>query len=300
MIYIYYELKCTLFILVFVFFYFYSSFMDYIHIQVEWKCDHCDKIVFKGAQFRPSYARIHLAAQEANGKCANLCTADDEEAKERRELFRKLMSDLKEKKAQQNRKRKQQAQRLGVREAKAVASAVAKKKARYPKFQPKLKGFLKQKNGAAADIAVAQWAIAHDISPNAMKGPYWKQMNKALASVGATYTPMYDRKIFDKMLSDLKKMAEHEIKIHLKQRPTIGRTLTGDGATKGVPLINFLVHVPGKGVKLLSIVDCTDHLAAGGIKDAMYILLFIFFHFVYFFLYIFSCFIFFHFEIMFL
>ena len=89
-------------------------------------------------------------------------------------------------------------------------------------------------------------------------------------------------------------MSEHEIKIHLKQRPTIGRTLTGDGATKGVPLINFLVHVPGKGVKLLSIVDCTDHLAAGGIKDAMYILLFIFSI-----LFIFS-YIFFHFEIMFL
>ena len=68
-------------------------------------------------------------------------------------------------------------------------------------------------------------------------------------------------------------MAQEETAAHLKHRPTIGRTLTGDGATKQVPLINFLVHVPGKGVKLLKIVDCTDHLSAGGIKDAMYALL---------------------------
>ena len=74
------------------------------------------------------------------------------------------------------------------------------------------------------------------------------------------------------MLPELKQMAHAETATHMKHRPTIGRTLTGDGATKQVPLINFLVHVPGKGVKLLKIVDCSEHLSAGGIKDAMYVL----------------------------
>ena len=40
---------------------------------------------------------------------------------------------------------------------------------------------------------------------------------------------------------------------------------------KKVPLINFLVHVPGKGVSLLDVVDCTAHMSEGGTKDALYV-----------------------------
>ena len=236
-------------------------------MQVTWKCDHCNQIVFKGSQFRSAYARIHLAADKTNGVCSNLCTADDEDAVERRAKFRKIILELKEKKAIDSRKRMQQMKRLEKRESSAVASAVAKKRSKQ--FQPKLQSFMKEQDAAAADIAVAQWAVAHDVAPNAMKGPYWRQLNRKLACVAPTYTPMYDRKIFDKMLPELKKMAKSELAQHLKHRPTIGRTLTGDGATKQVPLINFLVHVPGKGVKLLDIIDCSDHLSAGDIKDAM-------------------------------
>ena len=140
------------------------------------------------------------------------------------------------------------------------------------KSQPDLKSFLKLEASAAADVAVAKWAVAHDISPNAMKGPYWKRMNKALRTVPPNYSPMYDRKLYDDMLPKLKKSVDTEIKEHLKFRQRVGRTLTGDGATKGVPLINFLVHVPGRGVKLLNIIDCSGHLSEGGFKDAAYVI----------------------------
>ena len=96
-------------------------------------------------------------------------------------------------------------------------------------------------------------------------------MNNKLASAPASYTPMYPKKIFEVMLPQLKAQAETELQEHLRHRPTVGRTITGDGATKGVPLINFLVHVPGKGIKLLNIMDCTEHMSTGGKKDAMYI-----------------------------
>ena len=127
-------------------------------------------------------------------------------------------------------------------------------------------------DAAAADHAVAQWAVAHDIAPNAMTGPYWKVMHKKLADVvSSSYTPMYRQKLYDTMLPALKKMAEIELDQHLKHHPDVGRSITGDGATKSkVPLIDFLVHVPGKGVQLLSIEDCTEHLTEGGSKDAMY------------------------------
>ena len=235
-------------------------------IQVTWKCDHCGKIVFKGTQFKAQYARIHLAADQSNGLCSNLCTANDVDASQRREHFRKLIVELKASKAEKYRKRKQRQQRLVERELSAFADDVAKS------WQPKLKMFIKEQDAATADLAVAQWAIAHDVPPNVLKGPYWRQVNKKLACVSPMYTPMYDRKLFDKMLPKLRKMAESEVDEHLKHRPHIGRTLTGDGATKQVPLINFLVHVPGQGVKLLSIVDCSGHLAEGGVKDAMYVL----------------------------
>ena len=39
----------------------------------------------------------------------------------------------------------------------------------------------------------------------------------------------------------------------------------------GHPLIQLLVQVPGKGVQLLDIINCTGHMAAGGTKGALYI-----------------------------
>ena len=80
---------------------------------------------------------------------------------------------------------------------------------------------------------------------------------------------MYRQKLINTMLPRLKDLAEKELAEHLKYRPVAGRTLTGDGATKQVPMINFLVHVPGKGVQLLHITDCSRHIQAGGVKDAM-------------------------------
>ena len=99
-----------------------------LSIQVTWKCDHCQKIVFKGEQFKANYARVHLAAAKKNGLCANLCTADDEGAEKWREYFRKKIADLQKAKAETSRKRKQQAQRLTERELGAVVDVVNKKK----------------------------------------------------------------------------------------------------------------------------------------------------------------------------
>ena len=233
--------------------------------KVTWKCDHCGKHVISG-YFKAAYARIHLAAEKTNGLCSILCDATDDHAGGRREEFRKLIITLENKRKQKARKRRQQENRLELRETSLFA---ASDKKRIKLCQPKLKAFLKVNDAAAADLAVAQWAVTHDIAPNAMKGVYWKQMNKKLAAVAPSYTPMYPKKIFETMLPKLKEQAEKELASHLLHRPTVGRTVTGDGATKGVPLINFLVHVPGKGVKLLFINDCTDHMSEGGTKDAM-------------------------------
>ena len=80
---------------------------------------------------------------------------------------------------------------------------------------------------------------------------------------------MNPQKLKRQMLPLLKQMAEDEQQSHLAHQPEAGRTVTGDGATKQVPLINFLVHVPDKGVTLLNVKDCSEHMAEGGTKDSL-------------------------------
>ena len=118
-----------------------------------------------------------------------------------------------------------------------VESAVEKKRSKLQ--QPKLKSFLKINDANAANYAVAQWVIAHDIPPGAMTGPYWKLMNQKLAAVPPSYKPSdVSSKSIDEMLPLLQKMVKQEVENHLKHRPDVGRSIAGDGVTKTkVPLI---------------------------------------------------------------
>ena len=122
--------------------------------------------VSSGEKFKPINARIHLAAERTYGICGNLCRATDDHARGRQQQFRTLIKKLAKKKAEKLRKHKQQDARIQQR-------ADASKKKR----QPKIGDSLKADASDAANFAVAQWAIAHDIPANALKGPYWRKMN---------------------------------------------------------------------------------------------------------------------------
>ena len=187
--------------------------------------------------FRAAYARIHLAAEKTNGLCSNLCDSTDDHASGRQQEFRKLIAKLKANKEEKARKRKQQEMRLAQREIDAAIEAHAAKRKKMK--QPKLPQFMRLNDGAAADLAVAQWAIAHDISANAMKGPYWKHMNSKLSNTSPSYVAMNPQKVMATMFPQLKDMADKEIQSHLHHRQDIGRTLTGDGATKKVCMHNI-------------------------------------------------------------
>ena len=237
-----------------------------------WKCDHCGKHVMSGA-FKAGTARVHLAALKRNGLCSNLCDADDDHAESRRTEFRELIKEKNAEKIEKQRKRKYQSARMQQQED-AEVQILENKKNRRKKGkkmkQPKLEAFVKQNDDLAADLAVSKWVFAHNTPPNTMQGPYWKRMNAKLRHVSTSYTPMYPKKMFKEMLPILRKQAEDELNAHLKHRKDAGRTLTGDGATKQrTPFINFLANVPGKGTKLMDIIDCTEHLATGQVKDAM-------------------------------
>ena len=233
--------------------------------KTTWKCDHCGEHVISGNKFKPIYGRIHLAADKTYGICSNLCGAKDDHSEGRRAQFRKLIANIEKKQEAKRRKRKQQEIRLRQREMEAQES-------KRKKVQPKIQNVLKVADSSAADYAVAQWAIAHDIPANALKGPYWKMLNQSLSRTSTSYTPMNPHKLKRVILPMLRQQAMTAQKKILKHQPEAGRTVTGDGATKDhIPLVNFLGHVPGKGVTLLSVIDCTNHMAEGGTKDNLYV-----------------------------
>ena len=234
--------------------------------KISWKCDHCKKYVFNGANFRAHIARIHLAAKQTDGRCANLCSSNDEKSLERKLYYRQMIAKLQREKKTKDRKRKQQAEAVQDNEVQILGDLRKKKK----KKQATLPNMCKAEAAAAADIAVASWAIAHDIPANALKGVFWKNMNNKLTKVAVNYCPVNPQKLYKVLLPQLKKLVVQRSHKHLSHQPSVGRTFTGDGATKNkVPLINFLVHIPGKGVTLLDVTDCTGHIAEGGIKDAL-------------------------------
>ena len=129
--------------------------------------EHCDKCVFGGKTFKAGLARIHLAATSSNGLCSKLCSATDDSAVERQLFFQRLLQTLTEKRKNRRRKRKQQQARLDSREKEASAAGKRRKKKQY-----NLNTMLKTNDNMAADLAVAQWAIAHDIPHACMEGPY--------------------------------------------------------------------------------------------------------------------------------
>ena len=235
--------------------------------RVRWKCDHCEEFVFNGKQFRSRAARVHLAADKTDGTCSKLCTATDVKAVERRLEFQQLIAKLLDESKAKARKRKQEESQVKAAEVEILGNL--NKKKRKTK-QCTLGDLFKGNEAKAADIAVAEWAIAHDIPANALSGIFWTTMNKKLAKVAPNYKPVNPQKLNKVLLPMLKEVAVARRQLNLSHAPTVGRTLTGDGATKRkVPLINFLVHIAGRGITLLDVTDCTDHMTAGGIKDAL-------------------------------
>jgi hypothetical protein len=65
---------------------------------------------------------------------------------------------------------------------------------------------------------------------------------------------------------------KEQMKNLLSEGSIFGITLFGDGATiKGLPLLNVLAAGVNNPFALLDIVNCTNHVAKGGKRDASYI-----------------------------
>ena len=92
----------------------------------------------------------------------------------------------------------------------------------------------KAEAAAAADIAVASWAIAHDIPANALKGVFWKNMNNKLTKVAVNYCPVNPQKLYKVLLPQLKKLVVQRTRniLATNHRLDVPSLATGQQRTK--------------------------------------------------------------------
>ena len=238
----------------------------------KWKCDHCDFYLF-GTQFTAARARAHLAADKklANALCSYMCDAEDDAAATRQLFFRKLIHEVREKKEKATKGRAAQKHRMDLDTADAALDAV---EARRKKVKRQLSYHEATRMGedGAVDDALGKFIVANDLAPNILDNHFTKAAFAALRHAKTPYVPLSRGKFKNVILPRLKQRQQKATERHLEGRPNAGRTVTGDGATKKkTPLIDILVHVPKGGVQLLEVVDCTQHLAEGGVKDRFFI-----------------------------
>ena len=109
---------------------------------------------------------------------------------------------------------------------------------------------------AEADEAVASFLVGCDIAINNFDHCLFRKMLEKVAKAGPKWKCPNRKKVVEKIVPRLHARAKASCDELLKKNKQVGRTLTGDGATKrGRPLIDFLVQVPGSGVALLDVID---------------------------------------------
>ena len=122
------------------------------------------------------------------------------------------------------------------------------------------------------DMAIADFVHSNCLPFSLAEDPKFLRVIEVAKSLGP-YKPPSRKDIGEKYLDALHEMNwKEQMKTIVCEGNVFGITIFGDGATiKSVPLINVLAAGVNNPFALLSIADCTAHLAAGGMKDAVHI-----------------------------
>ena len=123
------------------------------------------------------------------------------------------------------------------------------------------------------DVAIAKLIHARTLPFDLADDPLFHKMITLIRNSSSKYVPPNRNIISGELLESIYKTQRDETRgLLLESAKTFGLAIFGDGATiTKVPLMNILaagVHEPHG---LLDIIDCTDHMAEGGVKDAAYI-----------------------------
>lgn len=122
-------------------------------------------------------------------------------------------------------------------------------------------------------MAIADMCHCENLPDAFVESDRFKLVLKLAKLVTNDYKPPGRKKVGGELLDlNFKSCQENNMKSLLKEASTFGLSFLSDGATvKKMPLLNVLGMCGGSPPATVAIIDATEHLRAGGKKDATFI-----------------------------
>lgn len=132
---------------------------------------------------------------------------------------------------------------------------------------------IRKSNNAAAEMAIADFFHSSNIPDAVVECPEFKRLVRQCRLIDQDFVIPNSNKMGGELLDiNFKNISSINKTNLLKEASVCGITLMGDGATiHRMPLLNILAMSGSTPPLTIGIVDCTEHMAAGGKKDASYI-----------------------------
>jgi hypothetical protein len=132
---------------------------------------------------------------------------------------------------------------------------------------------LRHSNNSRLTMAIADCIHSDGLPFRFGESPRFQKILRLAQTVGTDYIPPNRNHVAGRLLDLNYEMCRNKNKTDLlAEEDTFGLQFVGDGATiKRMPLINVLGICGFSTPKVLSIHDCSDHLAGGGKKDAPFV-----------------------------
>jgi hypothetical protein len=132
---------------------------------------------------------------------------------------------------------------------------------------------IRKSNNAAAEMAIANFFHCQNIPDAVVECPEFKMLVRQCRLIDKDFVIPNSNKMGGELLDiNFKNISSINKTNLLKEASVGGITFMGDGATiHRMPLLNVLATSGSIPPITVGIVDCTEHMAAGGKKDASYI-----------------------------
>jgi hypothetical protein len=132
---------------------------------------------------------------------------------------------------------------------------------------------IRKSNNAAAEMAIADFFHSSNIPDAVVECPEFKRLVRQCRLIDKDFVVTNANKMGGELLDiNFQNISSMNKTNLLKEAPVSGMTFMGDGATiHCMPLLNILAMSGSTPPLTIGIVDCTEHMAAGGKKDASYI-----------------------------
>lgn len=157
-----------------------------------------------------------------------------------------------------------------------ASSSASQKKAKKRAFQSSLVTTMSKNNPLVEQqlhLAIQKLCTVYAITPAMPRSDTFRQVLSLARQTNSTYQPPTKQELHGSLLvANYDAYQAQSLTSLCAKAKIFGISIFGDGATiVKVPLFNVLACSPDNPQCVLDVVDCSDHCAAGGKKDAYYI-----------------------------